>query len=266
MTDFALFRNSSCFFKSSEYWQLQNWCSFWPFAVAVKCNQLLGYNYMEPRQNFLQFLIFHYLKMPAENILFTWKVLFVCFWAFGPVWLGRGEVTKTCIELGRTFKFFISCFILSGALKCFCLFVCFCFLQWKIRSRKFRFITALTFLRKREIVKTISPSKMHIKEDLALSQSLQRWAIKLIVEILVEVMVNELCCFPLPAWEGAVTYFIFFAIKGGNFVEYWNMLSSSWVTYSLVLQCWFCGVFVFLFHRREPAFALQAVILDVGLR
>lgn len=35
-------------------------------------------------------------------------------------------------------------------------------------------MTALTFLRKREIVKTISPSKMHIKEDLALSQSLQR--------------------------------------------------------------------------------------------
>lgn len=80
---------------------------------------------MEPRQNFSHFLIFHYLKLPAENILFTWKVLFICFWALGPVWLGRGEVTRTCNELGRIFRFFISRFILSGALKIFFFFFAF---------------------------------------------------------------------------------------------------------------------------------------------
>lgn len=179
---------------------------------------------------------------------------------------GEGWSYKNMYWTRQNFQILYQPFHFVRCLEMF-LFVCFCFLQWKIRSRKCRLMTALTFLRKREIVKTISPSKMHIKEDLALSQSLQRWAIKLIVEILVQVMVNELCCFPLPAWEGAVTYFIFFAIKGGNYVEYWNMLlSSSWVTYSSVLRCWFCGVFVFLFHKGEPAFALQAVILDVGLR
>lgn len=44
--------------------------------------------------------------------------------------------------------------------------------------------------------------------------------LKLIVEILVQVKVNELSCFPLSRLEGAMVYFGFLPYKGGNHVAY----------------------------------------------
>lgn len=63
---------------------------------------------------------------------------------------GGNEVSRTGNELGSIFKLFPRCCLFSGAIK-----VTFLLLTVKVRSRKFRLRTTLTFLRKREILKAV---------------------------------------------------------------------------------------------------------------